>query len=166
MSRFLSRLLRRIVSTDETPERLALSFSIGTFLSFAPPIGLHTLIGLTIAYLFRLNKAAMLVGVYVNNPWTIVPYYAFATWVGIKLTGMPKGVGFPDIGVRRLLSREFWHYLAAQWRILIPVTVGSMILAVLIGLATYPIILVLIRRYRTRLGLEGESEPQSGGPEN
>ncbi|HEY2933824.1 MAG TPA: DUF2062 domain-containing protein [Acidobacteriota bacterium] len=165
MNAFFSRLLRRIVSSDESPERLSLSFSIGTFLSFAPPIGLHTLIGLAIAYFFRLNKAAMLVGIYVNNPWTIVPYYAFATWVGIKLTGLPSIVAFPDMGIRQLLNREFWIYLAAQWRVLIPITVGSTVLAVLIGLATYPIMLMLIRRYRRRLGLTGKEGPRDGGME-
>ncbi|HEV8130691.1 MAG TPA: DUF2062 domain-containing protein [Acidobacteriota bacterium] len=158
MSSYITGLLKKIVSTDETPKRLALSFTIGTFLSFSPPLGIHTILGLSIAYLFHLNRTAMVVGVYLNNPWTIVPYYAFATWVGIKITGMPEGVQMPHVGLREIMTRAFWMQIMAEWRILIPAVVGSLVLALLIALVTYPIMLHLIGRYQKQRRLRAQVE--------
>ena len=104
---------------------MALSFSLGVFFGFSPFVGLHTVIGLAAAVLFRLNKVAVLLGVYLNNPWVLVPYYAFATWVGLLITGMPAGVELSKYGVSDILSRHFWFWVVAQWRLLIPAVVGS-----------------------------------------
>ncbi|HEY3128814.1 MAG TPA: DUF2062 domain-containing protein [Acidobacteriota bacterium] len=156
MKPFINRLLKKIVSPHETAERLALSFTIGIFLSFSPPLGYHTVVGLAIAYLFGLNRTAMLVGIYINTPWTIVPYYAFATWVGVQITGLPEGVTMPNVGLREIMTRAFWRQIVAEWKILFPATVGSFTLALLIALVTYPVILHLIRRYRWQRA-EGKS---------
>ncbi len=158
MKPFITRLLRKIVSPEERPERLALSFTIGTFLSFSPPLGYHTVVGLGIAYLFGLNRTAMLVGIYMNTPWTMVAYYAFATWIGVQITGLPEGVAMPTAGLHGVMTRAFWQQIVAEWKILIPAVVGSLTLALLIALVTYPVMLHLIRRYRAQWSDEKMNE--------
>jgi hypothetical protein len=58
MLKFLGRLL----NLNDTPERIAFAFAIGVFLAFSPLLGLHTFLGLTLAFLFGLNRVAVLVG--------------------------------------------------------------------------------------------------------
>jgi uncharacterized protein (DUF2062 family) len=77
--RFLQKAFRALIQVDDSPRRTALAFSLGVFLGFSPLLGLHTALGLAAAVLFRLNKIAVLIGVYTNNPWVVVPFYGFAT---------------------------------------------------------------------------------------
>jgi uncharacterized protein len=145
--KFLRRTAQLLFLVNDTPERTALAFSLGILIGFSPLLGLHTLIGLAVSLLLRLSKVAMLIGVYLNSPWFVLPYYAFATWFGVKLLGLPEGVSFTGLGVRDIFSRAFWHWVAEQWELLIPVVVGSTILCIAFSLISYPVALHVIRRY-------------------
>ncbi len=86
MSR-IKNLFKKLLHIEDTPERTALAYSIGIFLGFSPFLGFHTLGGIAVAFLFGLNRIAVLLGVWSNTPWWIVPYYGVATWLGMWLTG-------------------------------------------------------------------------------
>ena len=145
---FLRRLVQSLARVPDTPERTALSFAIGVFLSFSPFLGLHTVLAIAAVFLFRLNKLATLMGVWSNMPWLVVPYYALATWFGMKLLGT-EGITLPAIGFSELFGAEFWEWLASQWRLLIPAFVGSSIIAVVLALISYPAAFLIVRRYRS-----------------
>jgi uncharacterized protein (DUF2062 family) len=145
---YFRRLIQSLAQIPDSPERTALSFALGVFWSFSPYLGLHTVLAIGTAFLFRLNKLATLLGVWTNLPWLVVPFYAFATWFGIKLLGM-EGITLPSIGLSELFQAEFWKWLASQWRLLIPAFVGSTIISVILGLIAYPVALLIIRRYRS-----------------
>ena len=81
-------LLQRLLHIEDTPERTALAYSVGVFIGFSPFLGLHTIAGLLLAFLFRLNRVAVLLGVWSNTPWWLVPYYGVATWVGTRVIGV------------------------------------------------------------------------------
>ena len=146
---YLRRLVASLAKVPDTPERIALAFSIGVFLGFSPFLGLHTLLGIGAAFLFRLNRLATLIGVWVNVPWILVPYYSFATWLGVLLLGQPSGVRLPHLTVAEILSVAFWEWLVEQWLLLVPAFVGSLLLAVVLGFVAYPIARSLVRRYRS-----------------
>ncbi len=145
--RVLRRVAQTLASQHGGATRMAVAFSVGVFCGFSPLVGLHTITGLAAAVLFRLNKVAVLLGVYLNNPWVLIPYYALATWVGVLITGMPGGVELSKYGLSDILSRDFWFWVLAQWRLLIPAIVGSTFLSVLFALAAYPLCVYAIRRF-------------------
>jgi uncharacterized protein len=78
----LRRALEALLGIDDTPRRVALAFAIGLYIAFFPLVGIHTLLALAVGFLFRLSRAALLIGAYVNNPWTIVPLYTAGTVLG------------------------------------------------------------------------------------
>jgi len=139
---------RRLLALDDTPERIALAFAIGVFFGFSPLLGLHTILGLTVAFLFRLNRLAVLIGVYVNNPWTLVPYYAVAAYLGAQLMGFLSTPPLPDFGWRQLWSGGYWIQLVREWRIMMPLILGSTILSFVCGGLSYPLALYFIRQGR------------------
>ena len=143
----LRRVAQTLASQHGGATRVAISFSVGVFCGFSPLVGLHTITGLAAAVLFRLNKVAVLLGVYLNNPWVLIPYYALATWVGVLITGLPGGVELSQYGLSDILSRDFWFWVLAQWRLLVPAIVGSTLLSVLFALAAYPLCVYAIRRF-------------------
>lgn len=150
MVSFIKTWAQKLLKIQDTPERTALAFSIGVFLAFSPLLGLHTLIGLGIAFAFNLNRVAMLVGIYTNTPWTIVPYYSFATLVGLIFYDAPVGLNLPEFGLGALLSLEFYYGLLRSWRLLIPVFIGSTLMASLLALISYPLSLRLIKNWGRR----------------
>ncbi len=156
--RKIEHYTRRILSFDDPPERLAFAFSFGVFLSFTPLLGFHLILGLAAAILFGLNRMALLFGLAINNPWTLVPYYALATWVGGLLIGFPTGSSFPGFEWSQLHSTGFWLQLLQQWHFLIPMALGSMILAILGAALSYPLALLAIKRGRAMLNRRRGSE--------
>lgn len=161
--RSLRRTFLSIVWVPESPARTALAFSVGVFWAFSPYVGLHSLLGLGCAFLFRLNKVAMLAGVWINLPWFMPLYYAGATWLGVWLTGVSTAGELPDVEISQLIDPAFWGWLLSQWRLLYPAFVGSTVLSVLLGAAAYPVALVAVRRFR-RLGKPGWLAPDSPQP--
>ena len=142
------KALKTLLTLDDTPKRTAFAFSVGVFVGFSPFLGLHTVMGLAVALIFRLNKIAVMLGVYTNSPWVLVPFYTLSTWLGIQITGM-EGLDLPfDITLANVFSWEFLEWLAVQWRLLIPAFLGSTLLSILMALAAYPLGLMVIRRYR------------------
>lgn len=158
-------LLERLLHIEDTPERTALAFSIGIFLGFSPFLGLHTLTGLAIAFLFKLNRVAILLGVWSNTPWWLVPYYTLATWLGMWVVRFRIDwvtlEGTFQLGKEKgFLASEFWMQIASQWGLLASFLTGSLILALLLSLIAYPLSLRGIRFYRSHKKAESKGHSQ------
>jgi len=149
----VKRWLDTLLHVNDTPERTARAFALGVFLGFSPFLGLHTIVGIAIAFMFSLNRVAVLLGVYSNLPWIIAPYYAFTTMMGAAiLRTTPR----PDLRERlgdlfqlSITSGLFWHDLVHLLRPLLwPYTIGSLIGASLLAAVSYRVALEFVVRRR------------------
>jgi len=135
--------LRQVIGVKDSPRKIALSFGIGVFVGMSPLLGLHTVIGILLAWVFKLNKFVTIVGVYVTNPWTIVPIYTFATWLGARL-----------LGLEHILPEIDWHSLGVTELIsdlepiLPPFVVGSLFLGAMCGIVAYALIYYAVIKQR------------------
>jgi uncharacterized protein (DUF2062 family) len=161
-------LIKKLLHIEDTPERTALAYSIGIFLGYSPFLGFHTLLGIAVAFLFKLNRVAVLLGAWSNIPWWLIPYYMVATWLGMWVigfrmewrvlreifqTGMDQG----------FISSEFWVRISSQGGLFLSFLAGSLILAALLGLIAYPFSLRWIHFYRQkRFRLAPQGEPKKG----
>jgi len=127
--------LSAVFSVKDSPQKIAVSFAIGIFLGMSPLLGLHTVLGIAAAWIFRLNKFVTIVGVYITNPWTIVPIYTFATWFGAKLLGIDKII--PDINWNDI---SFSYLMNEMRHLLLPFVVGTTLVGILSSIAGYIII--------------------------
>src|SRR5262245_19736896 len=148
------RWMDELLHIDDSPERTASAFALGVFFGFSPFLGFHTLLGILCAFLFNLNRVAVLLGVYSNLPWLLAPYYAFTTMViGARLTHHRIPRGF-DSQLRSLFElslfhSEFWHRLGILLKPLLwPYTVGSLVGAVILAAAAYPLALAFVTSRR------------------
>jgi uncharacterized protein (DUF2062 family) len=134
-----------LLHVHDTPARLALAFAIGVFIAFFPILGIHTGMALAIAFLFRLSRLAILLGAYVNNPWTLAPLYMTGTALGCALLGVPpQGLGAVDWSLsgaafRRALIDTLRPYL---W----PYIVGNVVLGALCGVVAFFAVRALLER--------------------
>jgi uncharacterized protein (DUF2062 family) len=144
----LRQIVQVLLHLEGSPQRTALAFAIGVWIAFCPLIGIHTALALLIAVLFRLNRVALLLGAYVNNPWTLAPLFMAGTFLGCLLLGVSPG---------EAASIEWPHRVGAMYQtlarlrpLLWPYIVGNLVLGTLCASAAYAIVLrVLARRQRT-----------------
>src|SRR5690606_13301588 len=104
--------------------------------------------GLT-CWLFRFNRVAAIITVYLSNPLTMLPLYWFNYKVGTLFVA--GDATYDDL--RRALTpgegQSWWDALvqlcvSIGW----PVMVGSVVVATIGGVVTYPVMLWLVRRFR------------------
>jgi uncharacterized protein (DUF2062 family) len=154
--RAVERWMESLLHIHDTPKRTAAAFGLGVAIGFSPFLGLHSVIGLCLAFVFDLNRVAVLAGLWLNLPWFMAPYYTAATALGAWITGsrMP-----PDF-----LSRLEHTWDMPTWGgrmhaaghllrpLLVPYTLGSMLAALSLGLLAYRSTLAFIearKRHRT-----------------
>jgi hypothetical protein len=154
--------LEQLLHTHDTPQRTAAAYGLGVFLGFSPLLGFHTVLGLILAFALRFNRVAVLLGVYSNLPWILVPYYTLATWLGAALlrTEVPPGV---VEALMTSLENRSWNEFRSAAGALKPVlwafTLGSTVAAMLLSLAAYRVAFVMITRHRARV--QRSQDPES-----
>jgi len=153
---FFRDKFRAIFQIKETPHKIALAFALGVFMGISPFLGLHYIGGIFIAWLFRLNKLVAIIGVSVNNPWTIVPICSGATWIGAELLGykqvLPE-IDWGSISLVAIINRfseleSFMELVNQMMPVISAFFVGSFILCIPSTLAGYFIIRSLVNRNR------------------
>jgi uncharacterized protein (DUF2062 family) len=153
--RGLKDLIKQLLHIEDTPERTAFAYALGIFLGFSPFLGFHTIGGIVIAFLFRLNRVAVLLGAWTNLPWWIIPYYTVATWVGMKVIGFQLDPTVLTetfrLGLKEgFIQSGFWNRLASQSELLLAFGIGSLLLGTILSLIAYPLSLRWIKFYRSK----------------
>jgi uncharacterized protein len=146
--------LEQLLHTHDTPQRTASAYALGVFFGFSPFLGLHTVLGLIFAFALSLNRVAVLLGVYSNLPWILVPYYTLTTWLGATIlrTELPPGVlERLGEGLENRSWTEFWSAAVALKPVLWAYTLGSLIGAALLALIAYRGSFAMITTHRQRL---------------
>ena len=143
---WLRRTAQILIQVEGSPSRVAAAFGLGVFIAFFPLLGIHTGLALLLAILFRLNRVAILVGAWINNPWTLAPMYSAGTLLGCVLLGVtpvsPTGIDWS------LKGRAFYSALVETLQPLVwPFVVGNLVLGVVAGLIAFLLMRsILVRR--------------------
>ena len=138
----LRSLLKQMLHLQESPQRTALAFAIGTFIGFSPAYGLHTIMVFFCAWALRLNLLALMAGAFLNNPWTVVPILGATYWVGALLLGRSDSPSFDWQDV------SFSAIYAQVMPYAIPFFLGGFVLSVLGAVLAYPIAYFFVAKYR------------------
>lgn len=156
--------LRALLMLDDTPHSIALGAAIGVFVAFTPTVGVQMLVVLLIAGLtrplFRFNRVAALIAVYISNPLTMVPLYWFNYTIG--------RLYFPSTMSREEFAEVFQYRNFAEWwdavtllfvDLGVPLVAGSLIVGGACGIVTYPLMLRLLRRVPSQQPDQRRSTP-------
>jgi len=156
------RWLDTLLHVHDTPERTAAAFALGCFIGFSPFLGLHTLIAITLAFVFNLNRVAALLGVYSNLPWILPAYYTLATTLGATLLQYDIPPGFWK-DLREVLTDASWGEFRTFTKVMMAPLIwsyalGSMIGAVALAVTAYRASLTMIVAHRRHLATVKSSE--------
>src|SRR5262245_31145268 len=156
------RWFDQLLHTHDTPTRTALAYAVGVFFGFSPFLGLHTVLGLVVAFAFNLNRVAVLLGVYSNLPWILPAYYTLPTMLGATLLGVDVPPGLLK-EFREALTDASWGEFRSLVKTLTPLmwayALGSLIGGVAIAAVAYRASLTMIVAHRG-------AETDNTNPEN
>jgi uncharacterized protein (DUF2062 family) len=134
----------KIFRINDAPQKIALGLGLGVFLGIIPGTG--PLAALFLAFAFRVNRAAALLGSLLTNTWLSI----VAFLLSVKIGSWVMRVSWQEVRLSwYLFLREFkWSFLLklSALKIILPVIVGYFIVAFCAGLMVYLIMLVLISR--------------------
>lgn len=131
------------------------AFAMGLFISFVP-LPIHFLLAAGLALILRLNVPAAVAGTFFTNPFTMVPLYLSAYWIGTQILGVPE---------RPVAFEMSWDWLMTGllpiWK---PFLLGCAVMGLLSAMAGYAIVgglwhVTLVMKYHKRknTGIEKES---------
>ena len=146
----LGARFRELLHFDDPPRRLAGALAVGVFISCTPFWGLQTILAVVVAAVLRLNRAATVLGTWLNLPWFAPLVYGAAIKIGLLVA---PGLREADAASFDLLLRDpsalswgtVWSWLRGSSMTLL---VGSTIVGLVAGGATYAIALTALSRRR------------------
>ena len=149
----LTGRLRAVLRLDDSPSRIALALAVGVFISCTPFYGLQTLLSLGIATLFRLNKVGTITGTWLNLPWFAPLVYGLALHIGSLIVPDPQGIDAEALaGLLRTSAGLSWANVAQLLRdVSLALLIGTTVVGVVAGVATYVVALIVLRRRRAGL---------------
>ena len=162
----LRQQVDRLASSELDPRRTAAAIALGVFLSFSPFLGLQILLGLAVAFAFRLSRVAVLVGLCANLPWIMVPWYVLTTGAAAAVIGVPStaaGLSADLLSVSifdvAFLQRTGMVATGLLWPFLLGPTTGALVL----GAGAYVVSVRALSRRNQRLAKSAPEADSSAG---
>ncbi|MFI5248223.1 MAG: DUF2062 domain-containing protein [Nitrospirales bacterium] len=145
-------LLKQVLHLQESPQRTALAFAIGVFIAFSPTYGLHTVMVLFFTWALGLNFLALMVGAFINNPWTLVPILGATYWVGALLLGRSDSPSFDwhDVSFGAIYEQVMPYA--------VPFFLGGLVLSLVGAALAYPLAYYFVAKHR-QLHPPDQAEP-------
>lgn len=143
--RATSYVRHRIIRLADTSKKISAGLAFGAAISFTPLVGTHFIQAGALAYLFRVNVLASLIGTFVGNPWT----FPFMWWASISLgssifglLGLPASTALPaQVDFHTLLTIIAHEPL----RIFLPWLLGGYLIALCVWPVFYLVFLYIVR---------------------
>jgi len=154
-------LLLDLLGREEPPQRVAAAIGLGVAIGFSPFIGLHLVVALGLAILFRLNKIDTVLGTFCGNVPTWTPVFPLGYRLGRAILGYDRRT-VPRLNWQAILHSDvtwIFHPIEAAHRVfgrhafvprLLSFLVGTTVLAILLGLIAYAVTLSVLRLYHRR----------------
>ncbi|MEX2288511.1 MAG: DUF2062 domain-containing protein [Planctomycetaceae bacterium] len=129
--------------------------TVGMFIGLTPTGGIQMLLVLGFAYLvrrlFRFNQIAGLLAVYVSNPLTMIPIF----WLDYRAGALFfSGAATPrEFGEHLGISSDLSWFDQVRWlydHVGAPFIVGSLVVAVIGAVLTYPLMRMLLSAFHLR----------------
>ena len=146
--RFLRLIYLKLFRIHDTPQRIAVGLGAGVFLGIIPGTG--PLVALFAAFLFRLNRAAALLGSLLTNTWLSFLTFVLSIKIGSAIMGLDWQIVYQNL---LETTREFqWTELFKQsfLKVGFPLLVGYCIIGFCLGFVAY-ILALAVLKYRLKI---------------
>ena len=155
----------RILHTEDSTHKIALGVALGLLIAWTPTLGIHIYLALALTFLFRANKFAALICIWVSNPLTIIaifyPSYLVGNYVlkyfnpEAQLTNTQIKEIFNQFRSMPVLTQffqiEFWkNIFLFLWQRGPALWMGSIVIGTIVATAGYFTTYYLVLWYRKK----------------
>jgi uncharacterized protein (DUF2062 family) len=147
----LRKIYRRFIKIQGDPRNIALGFALGIFIGMSPIIGLHTVLAIFFAALFKWNKISAAAGVWISNPFTAPILYGSTFLTGAKLFRIGE-IYTPAADSHDVKSLSHLIHMApdAFWAMI----TGGVILGIPVALIGYYFAYTAVKRYQENIRMK------------
>ncbi len=142
--RFFRVVHLKLFRINDTPQKIAIGVGLGVFSGVMP--GMGPLAALFFAFLFRVNRAAALLGSILTNTWLSIPTFILSVRAGAYITG----TRYEDINRawHELIDKFSWKSLfeVSIYNVIMPVVIGYVAIGLVIGALAYLATLLVVNR--------------------
>ena len=140
----LYKAYERFLKIRGNPREIALGMALGLFIGMTPVMGLHMIIAVPLAALFKWNKISAGIGVWITNAVTAPFIYGFTYLVGAWIIGIEKPTGInPHHGLGGL-----YKMLLKAPEIFWAMTIGGIVLGIPLAIAGYWFSYSVLHKYQ------------------
>ncbi|MCO4782801.1 MAG: DUF2062 domain-containing protein [Candidatus Cloacimonetes bacterium] len=126
----------QLLRLNDNPHSIALGFAIGIASGALPVMGIQTIVALPFVLLLRCNVLGMAIGVWWTNPVTFIPIYYSEYLLGTLLGSYPR-ISFETFSNQLSVIKDFEGLQNLGGAILIPMALGAIVYAVILGPLSY-----------------------------
>jgi uncharacterized protein (DUF2062 family) len=140
LGRLAKLIYVNLVRIDATPHQVATGFAVGVVLGIIPSFGFGGLVAVLLSLVFRINKAAAILGSLIMNPITTVPFWTVSAFLGGLITGADYRIILTAARtgeIFRSLSYSTYVYMA-----------GNLTLAAALAVLSYGVVWTAMSRYK------------------
>jgi len=155
VARFFRLIYLKLFRIDDTPQKIAIGLGIGVFSGVLPGTG--PIAALFLAFIFRVNRAAALLGSILTNTWLSIPVFLLSLKAGAALTGFKYQ---ETRGQWEALLKDFrWTKLLnfSAYGVIGPILIGYFAIALCVGAVFYVAALAAVTYFRKRKKQESGS---------
>jgi len=134
----------KLFKINDSPRKIALGVGLGVFSGLLPGAG--PIAALFLAFIFKANRAAALLGSLLTNTWISIVIFVLAIKVGSAILNL----NWLEVNEKaQSLTREFnlaKLFKLSFFDLVLPVLAGYIFLGLVLGLVSYLVTLLIIRR--------------------
>lgn len=147
VTRVFKSLYLKLFRINDSPQKIALGFGLGVFLGIVPGAG--PIASLVLAMVFRVNRAAALLGCVLTNTWISVVAFLFSVKVGALITGADAEE--ISAAVSELAKNFQWADLfnISVVKVGLPLVVGYLATAFLFAVISSVVVFVAVTRTKS-----------------
>jgi hypothetical protein len=128
-------LHRKMVSINDTPQRISLGLALGVFSGLIPGTG--PIAAVTLAFIFRVNRFSALLGSLATNTWlsilTLIPAVRLGSW----LLNLSWHDVYQDWSVFMKEFRVSSLFELSFFKIVLPVLLGYVTMGIIMSILVY-----------------------------
>lgn len=163
---------RAIVAIRETPRQVALGVALGSFIAFTPFIGLQMLLAALVATVVGASKKAAMLAVWISNPVTMGPIFAFTYHLGLlfiapdSASASTSSATAPAGGVVPGSTVTLGFLLDSGQGMLMPLLIGGAVVGLLAGALSYSLTRRGVEAFQARIPVESRGVGGVSRPDN
>jgi uncharacterized protein (DUF2062 family) len=142
----MRKFFKQFCGINDTPHKIAAGAALGVFLGIAPGAGVAA--SVLLSSIFKFNRLAAIAGAVATNTWTLIFALPLAAAAGGFMVGGNKMSLIEQFNQIQNLGFKFLFSKDILFDIVLPLTLGFVVVSGAIALFCYTLTFTLIKRHR------------------